>query len=245
MNRRPRRFCRLSATLTAGLLGCASSASCTTSPSLEEFSDPDVEGRDTNPDGVPYPTDHLGGAERAGSRPGQRIPNFTFMGYPEADRTGGLRPISLADYYDPDQKRHKMLHLQVAATWCSICSSVCDATVKVKTPMESEGVVYLEVLVSGVRAGFGPNLDEVDDWMTRHAQNYSVAVDVRARRLGSIGIDGSVMPWDVLIDTRTMEILDSSGGAPADLVRYDRDGLNFIAKTPPAYGSDSASSSDD
>lgn len=218
----------VSALLVAAPISCVSS-------SPEEFADPDVPGRDVNPEGVPYPTDHLGGAKRVAARAGQRIPNFTFVGYPEADRAGGLQTISLADYYDPDQNHHKLLHLQVAATWCSICSSECDATVKVKEPLASEGVVYLEVVVNGARLGVGPSLDEIDGWMTRHEQNFSIAIDGRARRLASIGIDGSVMPWDVLVDTRTMEILDSSGGAPLDLVSYDREALRFIAAHPPSY----------
>jgi hypothetical protein len=96
-------------------------------------------------------------------------------------------------------------------------------------------VAFLEVIVSGPAFQRGPSLEDVDGWMTRHNQNYSVAIDVGARRMSALGVDGSVMPWDILIDTRTMEILDSSGGAPADIVRYARDGLDFVNVNPPGY----------
>ena len=43
------------------------------------------------------------------------------------------------------------------------------------------------------------------------------------------------MPWDIIIDTRTMEILESSGGAPLDIVTYDRSLLKAVAGRPPAY----------
>lgn len=121
--------------LSVGVIG-----SC--SPSKEappDFADPDVVAHDTNPDGVRYPTDHLGGTKRSGKRPGNRIPNLAFQAYLDGDRTAGLKTISLADYFDPGQKRHKILHIEVSAVWCAICASVTEATVQVKEPLGKEG----------------------------------------------------------------------------------------------------------
>jgi hypothetical protein len=200
-----------------------------------DFPDPDVRGTDASPDGDPYPTDNIGGRARGGGRRGDRIANFTFQGYRDGDRSKGLAPISLAEYFDPKQKRHKILHLQVAATWCTICSSELSATVPVTAQLGERGVVFLEVIVSGPSAGRGPALEEVDEWVTRHKTNFSTAIDVRARRLGSMGVNPSVMPHDIMIDTRTMEILDSSVGAPIDVGRYVQSGLDFVNKSPPSY----------
>lgn len=201
----------------------------------EELDDPELEGRAANPDGVPYPTDNLGGVEHSRARSGDRIPNFTFLAYEGGDRSGGLKPVSLADYYDPDQKRHRLLHLKVSATWCGYCSAALVDLVRSKQELEAEGAVSLEVVVSGPTNRIGPSLGELDGWVERHGSNVTTAVDVRARRLGGIGVDGTVVPWDLLIDTRTMEILDSSGGAPSDVKRYVRDGLAFVANNPPGY----------
>jgi hypothetical protein len=208
-------------------------ASCS-SASPADFADPDLPGRDVNPDGVPYPTDHIGRNEHAGRRSGDRIPNFTFQAYVDGDRSAGLETVSLADYYDPDQKRHKVLHIQLAATWCGYCSSEVSATVKVKEELGAEGVVFLEVVLAGPTVLKGPALEEVDDWIERHKTNFTVGIDVRARRFASMGVDGTVMPWDMLIDTRSMEILESSGGAPSDVVAYVREGLKFVSTAAPA-----------
>jgi hypothetical protein len=218
--------------LTAAMTSCAASKE-----SPAEFDDPELPGRDANPDGVPYPTDSVGGAQRAGGRPGERIPNFTFQAYVDGDRAAGLKTISLADFFDPSQKRFKIIDLQVAATWCSVCSSVVSATVPLKAKLAAEGVVFLEVIVAGNASTAGPSLEEVDGWIGRHQSNFTTAIDVRGRRLGSIGIDRAAVPYDLLIDTRTMEILDSSVGAPLnfDVERYVREGLAYVTSHPPSY----------
>lgn len=200
----------------------------------EEFADPDLALVEKNPDGEPYPTDHIGGRKRTGTRVGDRMPNFTFKAYRNG-RANGLETISLAEYYDPQQKRNKVLHIQVAATWCAICSSELEATVSVTEPLKKRGVVFLEVLVSGATAGKGPSLAEVDAWIDRHETNFPTGIDVRARRLGTVGVSVSAMPHDILIDTRTMEILDSSIGAPLDVGVYVLDGLKFVTEHPPSY----------
>lgn len=218
--------------LMAGIASCSASKE-----SPQELDDPQLPGRDTNPAGVPYPTDNLGGASRAGGRAGQRIPNFTFQAYVDGDRAAGLQTVSLADYFDPTQQRYKIIDLQVAATWCSVCSSVTAATVPLKEKLAAEGVVFLEVIVAGNNPSAGPSLGEVDAWMVRHESNYTTAFDVRARRLGGIGIDPRLVPYDLLIDARTMEILDSSAGAPQgfDVASYVRAGLKYVASHGPSY----------
>lgn len=201
---------------------------------VEAFPDPDLPVVAANPDGVPYPTDNLGGRKRVGTRRGDRMPNFTFKGY-RSGRAGGLENIALAEFFDPSQKRHKVLHLQLAATWCTICSSELEATMSIAEPLRAKGVALLEVIVSGAHAGKGPSLAEVDQWIDRHGTTFPTGIDVAARRLGAVGVSGSAMPHDILIDTRTMEILDSSVGAPLDVGKYDQAGVDFVDHSPPSY----------
>ncbi|MBX3234133.1 MAG: hypothetical protein KF837_42970 [Labilithrix sp.] len=207
-------------------------ASCSSDP--EEIDDPDLTPITTNPDGVPYPTDHLGGRERSPLRPGDRIPPYTFRGYRDGDRSKGLQPIGIAEYFDPTQSRHKVLHVQLAATWCGICSAELTATVPVTKELNARGIALLQVVVAGATASAGPSQAELDGWVDRHGSNFHTAIDVGARRLGAIGVNGSAMPHDLLIDTRTMEILDSSLGAPLDVAKYGQDGLDFVEKNPPS-----------
>lgn len=217
----------------AVLLLSISAAACS-SDEVEAFPDPDLPSVDANPDGVPYPTDRLGGQKRVGKTPGDRMPNFTFRAYRNG-RAGGLETISLADYFDPDQKRNKVLHVQIAATWCSICSSELEATVGVSEELAKRGIRFVEIVVSGATAGKGPSLSEVDSWVDRHKTNFPTAIDVAARRLSPLGVSGSAVPYDILIDTRSMEILDSSVGAPLDVGKYVLEALRFVENNPPSY----------
>jgi hypothetical protein len=218
-------------TLLAGALGVPG---CSSEP--EELDDPDPPPVASNPDGIPYPTDNLGPRERGPGRRGDRIPNFTFRGYRDPrDRSAGLTTLALADFYDPGQKRNKVLHIQIAATWCAICSGVISGTVPVANDLRRRGAALLEVVVSGDTLGKGPSLAEVDAWVVRHGSNVATAVDVRGRRLATVGVSTSVVPHDILIDTRTMEILDSSVGAPLDVSRYVEDGLRFVEQNRASY----------
>lgn len=227
---------RLLARTVASVVIAGVVASCSASKDTPpDFPDPDVPGHDTNPDGLPYPTDHIGGNAHHSKVAGDRIPNFTFEAYVDGDRAAGLKTISLADYFDPQQKRNKVLHIEVSAVWCGICSSVTSETVKIKEELAKEGVVYLEIMTAGNRVGAGPSLGEVDDWVTRHESNLTTAIDVSARRVGSIGVDSNVRPWDIIVDTRTMEILESSGGSPIDVATYDRSYLKAVASYVPPY----------
>lgn len=225
--------------LAVVLLGLAAAVTplttaCSDDDEVEAFPDPDLALVDTNPDGVPYPTDRIGGQKRVGRTPGSRMPNLTFRAY-RSGRAGGLSTLALSEYFDPDQKRHKVLHIQVAATWCAICSSELEATMTVVDQLEARGIRFVEILVSGATAGQGPSLSEVDEWIDRHRTTFPTAIDVAARRLGPLGINGFAMPYDLLIDTRTMEILDASVGAPLDVGKYVLDGLRFVENSPPSY----------
>jgi hypothetical protein len=200
----------------------------------DPFPDPDLPVVAANPDGDAYPTDNIGGRKRSGTRRGDRMPNFTFKGY-RSGRAGGLEDIAIAEFYDPHQKRNKILHLQLAATWCSICSSELTATMTVAEELKKRGVAFFEIVVSGAHAGKGPALSEVDQWVDRHGTTFPTGIDVAARRLGTVGVSGSAMPHDIMIDTRTMEILDSSVGAPLDVGKYVQAGLEFVTNSPPSY----------
>lgn len=219
--------------MATALVVFAGASSCS-SDEPAEYDDPDVIGRDASPEGVAYPTDHLGARPRVREVRGDRIPNMTFRAYVDGN-TSELKTLSLADYYDPQSRRYKLLHIEVAAVWCTLCNAVLDATMKVKEPLGKKGVVYLEIMVSGPAQFRGPSLDDVTGWISRHGSTVTTAIDVRARRLSLLGIDGSVMPTDLEIDLRTMEILDLSGGVPADVGLYDQSFLQWIETHPPSY----------
>jgi len=88
-------------------------------PAPAELADPDVPGRTANPDGLPYPTDHIGSQKRVARTPGDRIPNLTFQAYIDGDVSKGLQIVSLADFYDPGQKTLLLFPEKAISLLCS------------------------------------------------------------------------------------------------------------------------------
>jgi hypothetical protein len=208
--------------------------SCASAEDEPPFSDPEIAGHATNPEGLAYPTDHLGGSARAGMQRGDRIPNFTFQGYRDSNRAGGLQALSLADFYDPGQKHGKVLHLMEAAFWCTICDGQTREMIAAREGVTAEGVVIVQALMNGSRPGTGPSLLELDRWIDRYPTWFSVVVDDRAKRLGSVTDVGAV-PWNALIDLRTMEILFAGVGRPLAYTDFAKAGIDWVDTHPPSY----------
>lgn len=185
-----------------------------------------------NPGGVRYPTDHLGTTQRQDTVPGDRIANLSFRGYRGGVVQDELQTLSLADYYDPDATNHRALYIFAAASWCAICKRVATQLERRGTELEARGIRILVVLVNGLEPNRGPSLDDLDAFAKLHPMRLDLGVDVRATALGAYGLQG--VPFNVLIDTRSMEILDESVGEP-DLDRYVSAGLDFADQNPPAY----------
>src|SRR5262245_2694369 len=153
-------FPRLVAAVCSGA-ALAVVAACSSSPPKKQ--DPgltpgggDIQGHDANPDGVPYPTTHLGFNARNNSTvhtapPDARIQNFKFMGYPDADMSKGLQPVAFADYFDPDHKKYKIIHISVSGVWCEWCIAETKALVPLIPQLKDKGVVYLTALSEDIR----------------------------------------------------------------------------------------------
>ena len=211
------------------LLYVPSLGACAAKPS-DAFPDPDLPARAESPEGAPYPTGHVGTHARRGSTPGNTIPNFAFQGYVGSDRAAGLKPVSLADYFDPAAAHHKVLHIAVAAAWCATCATEADTLVALAPALGDEGAVFLLAMVEGREPGKGPTLGDFDAWIDKRHTTFNAVLDSNARRFGTLQATG--VPWNALVDTRTMEILDTSLGAPDDVAKYVRLGIAFVNAHP-------------
>jgi hypothetical protein len=169
-----------------------------------------------NPDGVPYPSSSGGRSARSGSTSGSVIQNFTFQGYPNADKSKGLQPISLADYYDPCGKHIKMLHLTVAGAWCVPCAEETDALVAAKAQLASERVAVIQALGDGPIQGVAATSADLDNWIAKHGSNFTEMLDPNLANLGAF-FNAATVPWNCDIDPRTMEIIRETTGWPGDL----------------------------
>jgi hypothetical protein len=172
-----------------------------------------VKGPNTNPDGVPYPNPAAGygHSARRGKTPGSVIENFKFLGYPNANVAGGLQTIALADYYDPCNKRLKLLHLSVAAVWCTPCNEETVALVAAKSMLDSEQVVLVQALSDGPTMNVGATQSDLNKWIQTNKSNFTEMLDPNLTNLGTF-FDAAAVPWNADIDPRTMEILDAATG---------------------------------
>jgi hypothetical protein len=210
----------LAASLLFGLVACSAS----NTPDSPGSDDPggiegpgqgvEGTGSELNPDGVPYPTDNIGTIERKGSKPGNRIANYKFLGYKDADKSQGLQEISLADYFDPTGSRYKIIHIQAAGVWCSACQAETRAVVPLKEEIAQKGAVWLVSIAEGGR-GVPSTQKDMDGWIADFKSPYTHWLDPGNKNLGPF-YDATALPWNANIDATTMEILTSGTGAVVD-----------------------------
>jgi hypothetical protein len=199
--------------------GCSSSTPSTTASSGGP-QDPGVQGGgdttaatapDTNPDGVPYPTENIGRTARNGATPGNRIANHKFLAYPDGDISKGLQPISMATMFDPTGKKNKIIHLQASGTWCVYCKEETKIIAPIKQKLIDRKVVWVISLSEGNAPGVGATILDLDKWIAQFKAPYMHFFDPSNRNLGEF-YSATGLPWNANIDARTMEILDSYNG---------------------------------
>ncbi|MBX3232969.1 MAG: hypothetical protein KIT84_11695 [Labilithrix sp.] len=160
---------------------------------------------DTNPKGDKYPTTGIGRQE------GTVIQNYKFVGYPDAEQGAGLKPISLAQFYDPSGETYKMIHLQAAGSWCSVCRAETTALLPIEAELKNRKVVWIVSLAEGPTPGTPSNETDLKNWIKDFDSPFTHVLDPNNKNLG-VFYDRSALPWNADIDARTMKILHSSTG---------------------------------
>ncbi len=200
-------------------------------------------GKETNPDGVAYPTANIGTKASTHSAktgkvgtPGNIMKNFKFYGFPKGDKSQGLQQVSLADYYDPQTKNYRLIHIQAAAVWCGPCNAEAKAAATLASELKGKKVAWLTALVESAKQGSAATQSDLDKWLTAYPSDYSHVLDPNNTNFG-VFFDAAAIPWNADLDARTMEILfASTGGAgTAEGVRSELDGwLKFLDGYTPA-----------
>ena len=167
---------------------------------------------DTNPDGVAYPTENIGTSTRSGSRAGNRMANYKFLGYPDGNPANGLQPMSLAQFYDPEGKTYKLIHIQASGVWCVYCQKETEVVVPLKQKFEERKVVWLVSLAEGPTQGTPSKQKDLDGWIAEFKSPYPHVLDPGNKNLG-VFYDAAALPWNANINAKTMEILQAGTGA--------------------------------
>jgi hypothetical protein len=206
----------VSAISLLGAVSCSSSSSAPSNQGLVAGSSGDTGGTEVNPYGVAYPTTGIGFKPRSdpsSNTPGDKIKNFKFLGYLNSDKGGGLTTISLADFFDPETKNYKLLHISVAGVWCYWCKEETKALVPLIPQLQQKKVIYITALSENNSHGPAVQSD-LDYWINTWHTNYTQVLDPGNRDLGPFFTSAGI-PWNGNFDARTMEILSSVTSAPA------------------------------
>lgn len=189
------------------------------------------QGTEKNPYGVAYPTANLGYTARAGTRAGNIIRNYKFLGYRDGDPSKGTEVISLADYFDPDMKAISLIHFSAGALWCPPCNEEAKALVPIIPTLKAKKVVVIQAIIEGNERGTGSTPADLDEWQKRHSVNYTIFLDPEQGNLGQF-FDAAAIPWNALIDARSMELLTSGTGYNPKMDEEYTTWLAWIAKNP-------------
>lgn len=191
-----------------------------------------VDATAKSPFGDPYPTANIGYDARRGNNPGNVIKNYSFLGYVSGVKEAGgeLKRISLADFFDPNRQKTKLLHIVVAARWCQPCNDEAELVTAQKPQLDELGVVYLQVLSEGATQRVGSTQDDLNRWLTRHKSEFPNVIDPNNANLGRF-FRADAVPWNANIDPRNMEILSSQTGG-IDPMADAQKWLNWIETHP-------------
>jgi len=179
------------------------------------------QGTEVNPYGVAYPSKNLGYQARAGNRPGSIMRNYKFLGYRNGD-TSKTVVISLADYFDPDLKEHKVIHFSAGALWCPPCNEEAEALVPEIAGLKAKKVTVIQAIIEGDARGSGSTADDLNVWQQRHKINFTIFLDPKQGNLGQF-FEAAAIPWNGYLDARSMEVLESGVGYNTDQAAvYDK-----------------------
>lgn len=192
-----------------------------------------------NPNGDCYPETNLGWGARKGSIPGNRIPNFHFLGRVNGDpttktaSTGDLAVTQLADLYDPKGAKVRIIRIVVGALWCGPCNQEAEALVanKVADELGPQGVVLVTALIEGATAGIPATTSDLDTWTAKHLPNWTQVLDGQ-NKLGPFWVQDAI-PENITIDARSMEILAKEAGYNPNVKTELQTWLAWTQNNPP------------
>jgi len=176
-----------------------------------------------------------------GTTKGSIIAQFQFVGFQNASlQNGATQTIVLADFYNPhvddpsyapatpgeDDRlfpvgsyygsgapKPKALSISVSASWCSACKKESKTVLPAKHLLyKPRGGEFLTQLNDGPSPGHAAVQQDLLNWANSFDVDYPVMMDP-GRQLDALFV-AQVYPANIIIDTRTMAIVEVVGGIP-------------------------------
>ena len=198
------------------LTGCSPGEGADLAPAFPEGSGQQPQGALEYPAG-PY-----------GVNKGATIRNFEFPGFINSlENNQELELIQLADFYnptgegvheegsgfEPGSPKPLGLLLSVSAVWCGPCNYEADEVLPKQYPeYKARRGEFLVQLADGATPGKAATVQSLTAWTKKYEVDYPMAIDP-AYALGAL-FEADAFPANMLIDTRTMKIVESVAGAP-------------------------------
>jgi hypothetical protein len=159
---------------------------------------------------------------------GSIVANYKFVGYANAQKiNNALQGIELADFYNPtgDGKyeegsvmevgapKPKVILIDVASVWCGPCNYEADVVLgPLYEKYKPLGGEFLLQLADGPTPGKAATTKSLFNWTTKYKVNYPATIDP-TYKLSAL-FDQDAFPANMIINTRTMEIVEVIAGAP-------------------------------
>ena len=169
---------------------------------------------------TPYP------AGPYGTNRGATIQNLSFLGWKHPDQAGydpsKFETIQLADYYDPDGHTGiKLLAVNASAVWCSVCRREYQE-MKLNNTYASLHPLGLEILgtLFEDNNSYPAQPQDLRNWsaVSSHSVKFPMGLDP-GFKLGAY-FDSDATPLNMLIDVRTMTIVQITMGIPDPTSAY-------------------------
>lgn len=148
-----------------------------------------------------------------GLKKGQVFPNLTLAGY--RNGIGAWTDLTLKDYFDPDGSRGiKGIYLTVSAPWCAGCVAEARSFPALyRDKYQPKGARLITALVQD-GASRPATQKTVDAWIAAYRTNYDVVADpdLTTVRMDSTSSGSLALPYNYVIDPRTMRITQINAG---------------------------------
>lgn len=153
---------------------------------------------------------------------GATLENYAFLGWRDplgaAYDLSRLEPVYLADFYNPDQRSDiRYLWINASAVWCGVCRAEM-ADIKnngVNAAFAPKGVQLIGTLFEDNSSGPATPMD-LKRWgeTPTHAIDFPLLLDP-GFKLGAF-FTSDATPLNLLVDARTMRIVDATMGYSPD-----------------------------